>query len=811
MTGFVGDLRYGLRGLVRNRGFAAAAVLSLALGIGANTTIFTLLNAVFLRPIPVHDSATLAALVTVDAHTPGQFGLSYPNYRDLRDRNTVFSSLTLYSPVTASLTGQGDPQLLMIHLVTGDYFGSLGIRMALGRGFLAEEDAPPEGLPVAVLSYPLWMRLYGGDPSVTARSIEIDGRPYRIVGVAPPGFAGLNQMAGADVFLPFSGFARVVPAPALVGMRRALLFSVVARLKPGFSRRQAEEQLAPLVADLARAYPEDNRDRRVRLLSLEDAAMDARARPLISRSGAVLLAIAALVLLIACGNVANLLLARASGRNREIAIRLALGAGRQRLVRQLLAESAVLSLAGGACGLQFARWSRDLLWGMRPPVFRHAAFTLDLDSRVLLFTLAVSLLTGLVFGLVPALRATNPDLAGDLKERGSASGGIRRVTSVRSMLVIAQVALSLVALVGAGLFLRSLQNAALIDVGFDAAHLGVVAYNVADQSYSEDRGRDFHTRVLERAAAVPGVAAAAVSKDTPFRVSAIRTVQLAGEEGQAGHPTLTSVVSPGYFQAVRIPLLRGRDFTATDSKAAPRVVIVNEAAAAVLWPGQDPIGKRLTFAGEGIPVEVVGVARNANYMDVAEPPRPLVYLSLVQYYFPAAVLYIRTAGDPAETLASVKRAVQSLDPKLVLQTETLAVSMRELLWVQRLAAGLLAAFGALATLLSTLGIYGVISYSVHQRTREIGIRVALGASPAEVRAMILREGIRLVAVGVLIGAVLSLSLAGSVSGLLFLHNARDLTTFTLVPSLLVLVGTLACWAPAFRATRVDPSSALRDE
>ncbi len=811
MTGFVGDLRYGLRGLVRNRGFAAAAVLSLALGIGANTTIFTLLNAVFLRPIPVRDSSTLAALVTIDAHTPGQFGLSYPNYRDLRDRNTVFSSLILYSPVTASLTGQGDPQLLMVHLVTGGYFGTLGIPMTLGRGILPEEDAPPAGLPVAVLSYPLWMRLYGGTPSVTARSIEIDGLPYRIVGVAPQGFAGLNQMAGADVFLPFSGFARVVPAPALVGMRRALLFSVVARLKPGSSRRQAEEQLAPLVADLARAYPEDNRDRRVRLLSLEDAAMDARTRPLISRSGVVLLAIAALVLLIACGNVANLLLARASGRNREIAIRLALGAGRHRLVRQLLAEGAVLSLAGGACGLQVARWSRDLLWGMRPPVFRHAAFTLDLDSRVLLFTLAVSLLTGLVFGLVPALRATNPDLAGDLKERGSASGGIRKVTSTRSVLVIAQVALSLVALVGAGLFLRSLQNAALIDVGFDAAHLGVVAYNVADQSYSEDRGRDFHARILERAAAVPGVAAAALSKDTPFRVSAIRTAQLAGEEGQAGHPTLTSVVSPGYFQAVRIPLLRGRDFTATDSKAAPRVVIVNEAAAAVLWPGQDPIGKRLTFAGEGIPVEVVGVTRNANYMDIAEPPRPLVYLSLVQYYFPAAVLYIRTAGDPAETLAAVKREVQSMDPKLVLQTETLAVTMRELLWVQRLAAGLLAAFGALATLLSTLGIYGVISYSVHQRTREIGIRVALGASPAEVRAMILREGIRLVAVGVLIGAVMSLSLAGSVSGLLFLHNARDLTTFTLVPSILVLVGTFACWAPAFRATRVDPSSALRDE
>ncbi|MBS1857577.1 MAG: FtsX-like permease family protein, partial [Acidobacteria bacterium] len=551
--------------------------------------------------------------------------------------------------------------------------------------------------------------------------------------------------------------------------------------------------------------------RRFRVLSLKDAALDPRTRPLVSRAGGVLMAISALVLLIACGNVANLLLARATGRNREIAIRLAMGAGRYRLVRQLLVESTLLSLAGGACGLLVARWARDLLWGMRPPALRHAAFALDLDMRVLLFTLGISLLTGIVFGLVPALRATNTDLAVDLKERGSASSGIRRVWSLRSVLVIAQVALSLVALIGAGLFLRSLQNAAFIDVGFDAAHLGVIVYNVTDQGYSEARGRDFHERVLERAAAVHGVAAVALSKDAPFHVSAIRSVVLEGEEGRAGHPTLASVVSPGYFSAMRIPLLRGRDFTNLDGKPAPRVVIVNEAAAAVLWPAQDPIGKRLSFAGEGVPVEVVGVARNANYLDIAEPPRPLVYLSLMQYYFPTAVLCVRAAGDPGTTTAAVKGEVQAMDPKLVLQAETLAVTMRERLWVQRLAAGLLAAFGGLALLLSTLGIYGVISYSVRQRTREIGIRVALGASAADVRALILREGIRLVAIGVIIGAVLSLSAAGWVGGLLFLRNARDLVTFTLVPSVLVLVGTFACWAPALRAARVSPSTALRDE
>jgi macrolide transport system ATP-binding/permease protein len=808
MSGFVGDLRQALRALVKNRGFAGVAVLSLAFGIGANTTIFTLLNAVFLRPLPVHDSATLAAAVTIDQRTPGQLGVSYPNYRDCRDRQSVFSSLLLYTAVTANLTGRGDPRLLMAHLVTGNYFDVLGVKPALGRGFLPEEDAVPGAVPVAVIGYALWQRVYGGSPRALSGTIELNGLPYRIAGVAPQGFSGLNQLAGADVFVPMAMYPRIFPSPAFVNQRRALFFAMAGRLKPGVTIAQAESGLQSVAAELERQYPNENRGRRIHVIPLAEASISERTRPVVTRAGAILLTVSGLVLLIACGNVANLLLARAAVRNREIAVRLAMGSGRARLVRQLLTESLLLALIGGACGLLIASWGRDLLWSIRPPAFNHAAFRLDLDARVLLFTLVISILTGVIFGLAPALRASRPDLATDLRERGSASGGLTRVWTPRSVLVIVQVALSMVALIGAGLFVRSLGNAARIDTGFDAAHLAIVAFNVNDQGYNEARGRDYLQRAVERASAVPGVAAASLARDLPFHVAGIRTLQI---EGQDGRPTLTSVVYPGYFQTLRIPLLRGRDFSPLDIKTSPRVVIVNQAAASLYWPGEDPLGKHVSFAGEYLPVEVIGVARNANYQEVGEAPKPLVYLSLSQYYFPTAAVYVRAVGDPGKVIGTVRREMQQLDRNFLLQAETLETSMRDLMWVQRLSAGLLSVFGGLALVLSTIGIYGVISYSVNQRTREIGIRMAMGATILDVQLMVLREGMRLVAIGGAAGVLVALALAGTVGKMLYLSNPRDAFTFTLAPAILALVGIAAAWIPAMRATRLDPSIALRDE
>ena len=621
-------------------------------------------------------------------------------------------------------------------------------------------------------------------------------------------------MSGADIFLPFSVYPQVYPTPGQVAQRRALIFAAVGRLKPGVSVRQAESALQSLAQELERQYPRENQGRRVSLTTVTEAALNARTRPVVSQAGAVLMTISALVLLIACANVANLLLARATGRHKEIAIRLAMGASRGRLIRQLLTESVLLAIAGGAGGLVLASWARDLLWALRPPMFNHAGFRLELDSQVLLFTVGISLATGVLFGLVPAFRATKTDLATDLKERASAPAGFHHLWNPRAVLVMAQVAFSLVALIGAGLFARSLRNAGQIDPGFDAAHLGIVAYNVTDQAYNEGRGREYHQRAVERAASVHGVVSAALARDLPFHVASTRTVLLQGQENTAtgqGRSTLTSVVSPGYFQTMGIALLRGRDFRATDTKTTPRVVIVNETAAAAYWPGQDPIGQRISFAGEGLPVEVIGIVKTANYQAIAEAPQALVYLSLVQYYFPTAVLYVRTAGDPEAVMGAVRREVQALDGNLLLQVESLETSIRELLWAQRLSAGLLAVFGALALLLATIGIYGVISYSVRQRTREIGVRLALGATVGDVHRMILREGVRLVAIGVAAGGAVSLAAAGSVGSMLFLKNPRDVLTFTLVPAMLAVVGVIACWIPAIRATNIDPSVALRDE
>ena len=807
MSGIIDDVRISLRGLARHRGFALAAVLSVALGAGANTTVFTLLNAIFLRPLSVKDPARLAAVFTLDAHNPGNLLCSYPNYKDYRDRNQVFSSLLLYSAVGVNLTGHGDPQVLVGQMVSGNYFQTLGIPLALGRAFTPEEDSVPDANPVAVIGYGLWMRQFGGDPRVIGRGLELNGRAYSIVGVAPRGFQGLDTLQAGAVWVPMMMYRRIYPYAAWVDQRRALLFAVVGRLKPGVSLRQAEAGLETLARDLEREYPQDNEGRRVKLTSIAEAAIRPANRPAIAKAGAALTIVATLVLLIACGNVANLLLARGAARGKEIAVRLAMGASRWRLVRQLLIESIVLALLGGAAGLLFAMWARDILWSMRPPLFTLSAVHLDLDFRVLGYALAVSLAAGIVFGLVPALRATRSDLARDLKERAGPTAS----SSARSALVVAQVALSLVALIGAGLFVRSLRNATRVDLGFVPERLGTVAFNLADWGYAEDRGRDFERRALERAAAVPGVAAAALAKDPPFRVSLARTVLLPGRQSGGGRFTLTSLVAPGYLRTLGIPLLTGRDFSPLDTRDAPRVAIVNEAAAAYYWPGERAVGKRMRFFGDDKLAEVVALARNANYQTIGEPPQALIYLPLAQYYSADAVLYIRAQGDPATTLAAVRREVQSLDRNLRLDTETVDQTIRQTLWAPRLTAWLLGAFGVLALLLSTIGIYGVVSYSVSQRTREIGVRMALGATPADVQLSVIREGLRLVAGGVVAGMGIALVATRAIQSLLFATSPRDAVTFVLVPAFLTLVGLGACWLPALRATRIDPSTALRDE
>ena len=806
--GMLDDLRYGFRALAKDRFITAVAILSLAFGIGANIAVFTLLTAILRHPIPVHEPSRLAAFYTTEANGRGFPLSSYPNYKDYRDRNAVFSSLLLYSVQSATMDGK----LVVAHLVSGNYFPTLGITPVVGRAFLPEEDAAPGSGPVLVISHKLWSQQFASDPRVTGRTLLINGRPFEIIGVAPPGFSGLTEMSAADMWTPLSMYPAIHPMPALVNSRRALLFTAVGRVKTGLSRAQAEAGLESVSQELQRIYPQDNRGRRIRLTSLDESALPARIRTVVADAGTVVAIISALVLLIACGNLANLLLARAAERSKEITLRLALGASRWRLVRQLLTESMLLSFVGAGVGLAFAAWARSALWSMRPPVFKYAGFYPTLDGRVLLFTAAAAIATGLLFGLVPALHATRADLNQDLKERAGKSAHASRWAQ-RSVLVAGQMAFSVIALVGAGLFVRSILLAGQVDTGFAASELGIVSFRVSDQSYGEARGREYQRRVLEAAQATPGVSAAALSKDGPFIVSTARHVLVEGQDNSAdnGQATLASVVGPGYLQTVGIPLLQGRDFADLDGPGAPHVAIVNDLAAERFWPGRNPIGNRIRFAGDPVPAEVIGVARAANYRSVGEPPQPLIYLSLTQFYFGGATLYIRTSGNPGAVAAEVARTVQPLDRRFYVESGSVAAEVRESLWPQRLSAILLASFGALAVALAVIGIYGVIAYSVSQRVREIGVRIALGATHGSVERMLLRQALRWVAIGVVWGLSLALIGARWVESLLFVVRPSDPLTFILAPVFLALVAFVACWIPARRATRIDPAIALRDE
>jgi len=811
MVPFLEDFRHGVMPLVKHRGFTIAAILSLGLGIGLNTTIFTFINAIFLQPLPVRDSPALASIVTVDPRIPGYFGSSFPNYEDYRRRNQSFSSLLLYASFNGSLTDLGDPQPLAYQIVSADYFQVLGVAPAVGRGFQTKEDTAGGSALVAVISDSLWVSRFGGDPHIIGRTVGVNGNRYQVVGVAPPGFQGLNLLNPADLWTTISGFRQVYPNATWVDERRRAVFTVAGRLKPGVTLERAEAEMRALAQQLEREYPRDNEGREIRLIPLNETATPHAQRTTLSASSKVLIIVSGLILLIACANVANLLLARAAERNKEIAVRLALGAGRWRLVRQLLMESMVLSLAGGVVAVLLARWASVLLWALRPPAFRAAVFHIALDGRVLGFTLAVSVLTGLVFGLVPAIRATNPDLASDLKERASYSGASLRANHPRSVLVASEVALCVVSLIGAGLFIRSLINADHADPGFDSDRLGTVSFDLADRSYTHERGRELQRQVVERAAHIPGIVSVALARDPMLTVKVSRTATTDDDSNAQGRPVLASSISPGYFATTGIPLLRGRDFSPLDSEKGPRVAIVNEAAAARFWPGLDPIGRRLRLAGTAMPLEVIGVARNASYLALGEEPAALIYTSMLQEYDSPTTLIYRTDGSPEILEGRIRAEVQALDPGLLLRSASVRSVIRASLWAPRLSAGLLSVFGMLGLALATLGVYGVVSYSVNQRVREIGVRMAMGATTADVQRLIMRQGLAVVTVGVVAGLVIALGVSRLVQSLLFVTSARDALTFILVPSILILAAIAACWVPAYRATRIDPAIALRDQ
>jgi predicted permease len=811
------DLRYALRLLLKSPAFTTVAVLSLALGIGANSAIFSLVNVVLLSPIPVSEPAGLASVFMTDQRNPGNLPFSHLNYKDVREQNQVFTDMAAFSFAQVNWSRGTASEQIPVQLVSGSFFPVLGVQPAIGRALRAEEDRSPT--PVAVISYGFWERSLGRDPGVVGATLTLNRTPFTVVGVAPKGFTGTILGGNPSAWVPMSMHDVVQPNFDWYEQRRGLFLFAFGRLKPGVSLDQARANVRTLFAQLEQAFPTDNKGRSAGAVAL----LDARLNPL-GQGGApvvqislILMIVVGIVLLIACANVANLLLARASRRRREIAVRLALGAERLRLVRQLLTESMVLALIGGVLGILLAYWLVDALVAADLQLPIPVGDELSIDERVLGFTALLAVATGLLFGLAPAIQASRPDVVPVLKNEAvpSSTGrrGLASFFTLRQGLVVAQVALSLMSLVAAGLFLKSLQHAQGTATGFETRGVLVMNVNLGREGYTPERGQLFYQQVAERVAGLPGVRHAAVAQSPPLAGGLSRSVFPEGADTTTQDRILVQVnsVSPGYFETIGIPLLRGRAFTNADESGAPLVVVVNQTMAERFWPGQDAIGKRFRFFGDEAMTTVVGIARNSKYNGVAEDPTPFIYQPLRQNYTPGGTLHVRADANAAALAGAVRAAVLEIDPTLsVFNIRTLEEQVSQSLAPLRINVIVLASFGILALSLASIGLYGVASYSVAQRTRELGVRMALGAKPSNVLGLVLGRGLSLMGAGVIVGLALSASLASLIPAEVLPNvSARDPWTFAATAGLLALIATIANYIPARRATRIDPLIALR--
>jgi predicted permease len=823
MESLLQDIRYGIRQLRKARGFTLVAILTLALGIGANTAIFTVVNTVFLHPLAVADPNKLMGIFTTDQRNRGGLNtylpISQPNAKDVGERARSFSSVMMFTGTGVSMTIEGKPQSFAAELVSGNFFDVLGVQAALGRTFRPDEDQPGAA-GVIVLTYGLWQRYFASNPGVIGKTVLLNGQGFTVVGVMPRGFKGTAVVGGPDLWLPMATHDQVLAGVLKENYndRRFLNFSAVGRLRPGITINQARAELENIGSQLEHDFPTPNKGRSFTVVPLLESTLNPNIQGDAERAGQLMMTVVGLVLLIACANISNLLLARAAGRKREISIRLAMGASRARIITQLLTESILLALAGGIAGLAVAVLARNVLWSFRPPfLLTDNNLELSLDSHVLLFALFVSLATGIVFGLLPALQSSRPNLVSELKERAGTEVFSGRRFSGRSAFVMLQFALSLVALIGAGLFLVSLRNAQKIEPGFDTHNLGMLSFDLGAMNYDPARVREFQRRALEAVQPLPGVTSLTLATNVPlFGGAAIsRSVFPEGEEGTStrnGILTQTDNIAPDYFQTLGIPIVRGRQFDSSDREDSPKVAIINQAAAHRFWPDQDPIGKRFKFFGEPYVVQVVGVARDAKYGTLGEEPTPYLYLPLIQTPSPALTLFFRTSGDPRVALASVRERVQALDRNLPLANVwPIGEVISQALWAAKFAASLLSIFAALAMILAAVGVYGVVAYSVGQRVREIGIRMALGATRDNIVGMIVRQSSVSLAIGLAVGFVAAFALARMITGLLYGVSAGSPLPFALLPLLLALVGLAATYIPARRATKVNPIVALRQE
>ncbi|MEK6301933.1 MAG: ABC transporter permease [Acidobacteriota bacterium] len=813
------DLKFGVRALIKNPGFAAVAVITLALGIGVNSTVFSIVNAYLFQPLPVKDPDQLVALGTKDSTFEVPYEMSYPNYEDIRDRTDVFSDVIAFQNAVFNLAAEGQPERTYAEFVTGNYFSMLGVDAVAGRTFTAEEGRVPGAEPVVVLSFVYWQKRFGGQESAIGRTVKLNSIPFTIIGVAPQSFKGTESVLALDLYVPLGMQERFYPKSAGRFARRGDTgLHVLARSKPGVSLDQARAAVDVLARQLEQKYPETNKGT---TFALE---LETHSRPVISiaqyvpRIAGVFMALVALVLLIACANVANLMLARAMARQKEIAIRLALGASRARIIRLLLTESIVLAVAGGLIGWLLSYWAIDWLANIRISSDAPVRFGIEPDWRVQVFSLGIAVLTGLISGFAPALQTSNPNLNESLKEggRSSAASGRHRM---RSVLVVGQVAVSLLVLICAGLFIQSAKNAEKMDMGFRTQNLSMASMEPEAQGYDETRGRHFFKQLIDRAGTLPGVLNASLASTTPLGFNnSIQDVyfegRAAGREEEDRTAIFCNTVAYGYFQTMGTAVLRGREFTERDDEPSPKVAIVNETMAQRYWPNQEALGKRFALKREGPYLEVVGVVRDGKYVFLGEDPRTFFYIPFAQNYSGEMTLVLHSAGDDAAVLAGVRQVVRELDPDLPLyDVKTMTSHLRDgvaLLFV-RLGARLATAFGLLGLVLAVVGVYGVVSYSVSQRTHEIGIRMALGASAGDVLKLVAGQGLMLTSAGVLIGLFAALMVTRVMTNLLYGVSATDPLTFVAIALLLAGVALAASFIPARRALKVDPMVALRYE
>jgi predicted permease len=813
MDRFRQDLILAFRRLRSSPGFTLAAILTLALGIGANTAVFTAVNALIFRPLPVTHPEELVAVNTHLALNAEFPVTSYLDYLDYRDRNNVLSGLAGYrfSPVSFS-QGNSNNARMWAYEVTGNYFDVLGVGAMRGRVLHREDDITRGGHPLAVITAACWQRRFAGDRGVVGRQIKLNGMDYTIVGVTPAGFSGTEVVFTPDIFVPIAMEPQIEPGQNWLDQRGDRNLFVVGRLKPGVTMAQAEGVLNALAAELGRQYPKSNAGMKISLS--QPGLFGNYMRGTVRAFSAVLMGVAGLVLLIACVNLASLLLARAADRRKETAIRLALGAARGRLIRQLLTESMVLSLAGGAAGLLLARWLMDLFAAWRPPSDVPIIPTLSMDPRVMIFALIASVITGIVFGLAPALQSTRAELAPALKNEAVAER-LRRF-ALRDLLVTAQVALSVVLIIGSGLAVRSLQHALTLPIGFEPRHAASVSFDLTLQGYDQTRMLEFRRRLLENVRAMPGIESAGLTAGIPLSLHWNNSgILMEGKPMPKPVDTPLAAmyqVSPGYLRAAGTKLISGRDFDDNDKKGTPLVAMVNETFARQLLPGENPIGRRFHHNQDGPWQQIIGVVEDGKYRALGERPLLAVFQPMAQHV-PEDVTLVARSSLPEETVAGMlRRAVNELDPALpVYDAGSLTDQLGIVLFPARGAATILGAFGILAIVLAATGVYGIMAYAVARRTREIGIRMALGAKSTQVLGVILSHTAWLVGVGMAAGVGLALAAGRLFSQILYGVSATDPLTYGIAIVMMGGVAFAACWLPARRAIHVDPIKALRTE